>query len=100
MSGNYTPTTSQRGRTTRRFKALAHALRERHLPCWLCGQPINYEADAQDDDAFSVDHVRPVSLDPSGAEDPNNLRPAHQRCNKRRGNRAPTPTIGHNSEQW
>lgn len=89
------------GRSTRRWKTLAANLRASRHPCWLCGQPINYNAaDPNDDDAFSVDHVRPLSLYAAGAEDPSNLRASHQRCNKRRGNNEPSPNIGSTSESW
>lgn len=43
--------------------------------CWLCGRP----------GATSKDHVIPYSL--GGTDDLENMRPAHLRCNKRRGNR-------------
>ena len=43
--------------------------------CWLCGQP----------GATTKDHVIPWSL--GGTDDVENLRPAHKRCNQRRGNR-------------
>lgn len=48
--------------------------------CHLCGQPI---AEGQ----FSADHLIPRSL--GGTDDIGNLRPAHRRCNSRRGNRLP-----------
>ena len=50
--------------------------------CWLCHQPI--------DGTVSVDHVLPRSK--GGTDDIENLRPAHLRCNLRRGNRAPRIT--------
>ena len=42
--------------------------------CWLCGRA----------GADSVDHVIPLSW--GGSDDLVNLRPAHLRCNQRRGN--------------
>ena len=93
--------TSNAGRSGRRWKRLSAEQRAKLLPCWLCGQPIDYDQpDPNHDEAFSVDHEKPRSTHPHLAEEPSNLRSAHQRCNKRRGNRAPSPTIGSLSESW
>lgn len=67
----------------------AHAERLRRLvvqtygrTCWLCHSPIL--------GTVSVDHVVPRSK--GGGDDIGNLRPAHMKCNSRRGNRdAPRP---------
>jgi 5-methylcytosine-specific restriction endonuclease McrA len=56
--------------------------------CWLCGH----------DGADSVDHVIPLSR--GGARlDPANLRPAHSRCNSKRGNKMVT-TAMRTSRRW
>lgn len=48
--------------------------------CWLCGEPVNRDADPQKDDwAPSLDHVVPRSR--GGSHDPENLRTAHRWCN-------------------
>ena len=52
--------------------------------CWLCGRGI------ADGDVVSVDHVRPLSED--GSNKIHNLRPAHERCNRKRGN-GPVPEL-------
>lgn len=52
--------------------------------CWLCKQMI-HPAAASRGDRLSVDHVIPRSM--GGSHDLDNLRPAHQRCNSRRGAR-------------
>ena len=44
--------------------------------CWICQKP----------GSTTVDHIVPVSLDPSRALDPTNVRPAHLTCNSARGN--------------
>jgi 5-methylcytosine-specific restriction endonuclease McrA len=88
------------GRTTHRFRQMAAALRRERRDCWLCGQPINYEADRNDDDSFSVDHVRPLSTHPDLAEVYENLAAAHRRCNLSRGNRDPRPSLGDGHRQW
>lgn len=88
------------GRSTRRYKQLARQLASRRLPCWLCGQPIDYTLPRDHADAFSVDHKEPLSKRPDLAEDPRNLRAAHSRCNKARGNREPKPSLGDRSNAW
>lgn len=72
----------------------------RDLPCWLCGQAIDYSAPANDPEALDVDHVKPRSTHPHLALDRNNCRPSHVRCNRSRGNRAPRPSLGTVTEPW
>lgn len=55
--------------------------------CWLCGLP----------GADTVDHVVPRSM--GGTDEPWNLRPAHQRCNSRRGTKA-NVTPSRRSRRW
>ena len=88
------------GRSGRRWNRLKAEQRGKQLPCWLCGQPIDYTLDKSSEDSFSVDHEHPLSTHPHLAEEPSNLRSAHLKCNKRRGNRKPNPTIGSPSETW
>jgi predicted nucleic acid-binding Zn ribbon protein len=48
--------------------------------CWLCGEAVDYTADAKRDDwAPSLDHVVPRSK--GGTHDASNLRTAHRWCN-------------------
>jgi len=54
------------------------------LPCWLCHEPIDYDAPARTPRSFTVDEVIPRSKGGS-ATDPDNLRPAHHVCNSERG---------------
>ena len=82
------PTTH--GRNTGNYQQIQAALRRRRLPCWLCGHP----------NAFSADHVQPLSTHPHLAEVESNLRAAHRRCNLGRGNRAPALSIGEPSRRW
>ncbi|OCW59808.1 hypothetical protein AKG36_08490 [Trueperella bernardiae] len=60
-----------------RRKAKAH-----NLPCWICGQPIDYTADWRSRWSFTADHVIPIAL---GGNPRGELRPAHRACNSRRG---------------
>jgi 5-methylcytosine-specific restriction endonuclease McrA len=66
----------------RRNRARLLAMR---LPCWLCGEPIDYDAPAGSPDAFEADHAIPLAH--GGSDVLGNLRPAHHRCN--RGRRLP-----------
>lgn len=45
--------------------------------CHLCGEPITKQQD------FSLDHLIPKSQ--GGKTTPNNLKPAHKKCNRKRG---------------
>jgi 5-methylcytosine-specific restriction endonuclease McrA len=60
-------------------------------PCWLCGQPIDYNAQAQTAPAFEADHRHPVNTHPHLAFMRSNLRPSHSSCNRSRGSK-PIPT--------
>lgn len=46
--------------------------------CWLCGRGIAHG------DTITFDHVTPLSK--GGSNKIHNLRPAHDRCNRKRGN--------------
>lgn len=76
------------GRPYRRFCAKQRALR---LPCWLCGEPIDYNITgplaSRHPDAFTLDHAEPVSKRPDLLLTTTNARSAHRRCNSARGNR-------------
>jgi len=74
--------------------------RAKQLPCWICRQPINYEAKANSSDAFEVDHIKPVSTHPELAEEPMNLASSHGGCNRSKGARALKPTLGNTSRNW
>ncbi len=79
---------STHGRSTRRFKMLARNLRAARQQCWNypnC-EGIDYDAPAGHPRAFTVDHIRPLSVYPEGAEDPSNLRASCHGCNASRGN--------------
>jgi hypothetical protein len=57
----------------------------RNDPCWLCDQPIDYDAPPQTASAFEADHFRPASTHPQLALIVGNLRPSHSSCNRSRG---------------
>jgi len=77
--------TGRSGRTWRELVARVKAMYPN--VCHLCGQDIDLSLHHHDPLSFTVDHLIPISIDPSKAEDLSNLRPAHKTCNSRKGNR-------------
>ena len=80
-------------RASERLKAKAQ---REGLRCWLCGEAIDFDADYRDPLSFTADHVHSLA---TGGPILGTLKPAHRRCNSRRGDgtRAPrTPT----TRQW
>lgn len=89
-----------KGRSGSNWRRLKENQRAKRLPCHICRQPINYNAPHNDDDAFSVDHIKPLSTHPELAEEPSNLASCHLRCNKARGNRVIKRDLGATSRNW
>lgn len=81
-----------------------------HLPCWLCGQPIDYSLRHKPgrptpDGAFEADHYKTWSEYPRLRMDRANLRPSHLRCNRSRSNSPAGETkalyaLGEPSRDW
>lgn len=72
-----------------------------NAPCSLCGQAtINWDAPANEPDAFEVEHTRPVKTHPELEFDPTNRMPSHHKCNRSKGAGAIRPGIGMTSEAW
>lgn len=95
------------GSSSQRMQRLRRTFREEcaaaNLPCWLCGQEINYAArpdDHHDTTRFQLDHFFPVSTHMEYAEDPANFRASHALCNQQRGNKMPEGGLGSLSEEW
>ena len=88
------------GRSGGRWRTLKENQRAKKLACWICRQPINYQAKAPDPDSFSVDHYHHRSTHPHLAEEPENLRSAHLGCNKSRGDRHSQPDLGDTAGVW
>ncbi len=80
-------TSKNSGRSTSTWRRLKAAQRAKLLPCWLCGQPINYDLAWPDPQSFSADHDKPHSRHPELREDPANLRSTHLLCNQIKGAR-------------
>lgn len=85
-------------RNGRPYRRLCAAQRALGLPCWLCGQDIDYQADHRSRWSFTLDHAQPLSR---GGDllDPANARSAHRRCNSARGNRTSLP-MARASRRW
>lgn len=66
----------------------------RNDQCWLCREPIDYDAPPQTASAFEADHYRPASTHPQLALIMGNLRASHSSCNRSRG----TKTV--ESNEW
>ena len=81
------PRPASYGRKGRPWERLRAQVRARREPCWICGQPIDYDLPAGHPKSFEADHILPRSMHPESAMDPKNLRAAHKGCNSRRGNR-------------
>jgi 5-methylcytosine-specific restriction endonuclease McrA len=63
------------GRAGHKWRQIRAQVLATNTICWLCGLP----------GADSVDHVIPLSVAPELAHDPANLKPAHRRCNSKKG---------------
>ena len=84
----------------RRHSEAAAALRTQRLPCWLCGQPIEYTLAWPDPASFSLDHIKPKHTHPNLEHEPTNHAAAHLRCNSSRQANNPRPAIGTTSRAW
>ena len=69
--------------------------------CWLCGQPIDYEAKpGSTEDSHNLDHYHTVHSSPELQEDPTNFRHSHMACNGQRNKYAPSVGIGDPVPEW
>jgi hypothetical protein len=64
-----------------RRAALRREAQRTDAPCWLCGQAIDYLADAQHPHSLHADHVSPG--DPASP-----LMPSHKACNEKRATKS------------
>lgn len=62
--------------------ALKAQTRKRGWPCWLCGQPFDWDLHPSHGMAFTADHVVPLAR---GGHITGPLKPAHRSCNSKRG---------------
>ena len=92
--------TKSAGRKGARYRKLSADQKAKHLPCWLCGQPINYQATYPEPDSFTVDHIKSWINHPELRQDPSNLASAHARCNQSKGKGEAPVSLGTFSEEW
>ncbi|AYN58828.1 HNH endonuclease [Arthrobacter phage Polka] len=86
--------------TAAQKRIIANLRAQRIRDCWLCGEPIDYEAGKDDGRSFSADHKKSWKKYPELREDPSNYAPAHLGCNQSRGNREPPAGLGLLSRVW
>lgn len=76
-------------RSGRRYRKMRDDFirRARHTNqhCWLCSQPIDYQAAKRTPQSPELDHAKPVSTHPHLVYEPTNFRIAHATCNHTRG---------------
>lgn len=70
----------------RKRKRLLAQVRDDGLACHICGGAIDVTLDRRDPMSFTADHIEPLAL--GGHLVKNEIRPAHLRCNARRGSNA------------
>lgn len=92
-------------RTTNAYRKLSAQYkaqcRQRNRPCVHCVQPIDYLIeDTNDPQAFTVEHVKPVSTHPHLALDITHWEAAHRTCNSSRGVGDMKPSLGTPSRDW
>lgn len=79
----------------------ADPARRKESLCWLCAGRIDYSVgQGTTDDSHELDHVVPVSKDPSLQEEWSNFRHSHRRCNRERGDRTPLGDTGDRVAAW
>jgi hypothetical protein len=89
------------GRRGRTWEAIKANQRAKRLPCFRCGQPIDYELHFPDPGSFSAGHIISKRDRPDLAEDPTNVCSEHLRCNQGGGTTVAAPTSnGTASEEW
>lgn len=71
--------------STRRWRDIANNQRAKRLPCFLCGQPIDYDLHWPHPASFSADHVKPYAHHPELRTDPGNVVSTHLLCNQVKG---------------
>jgi 5-methylcytosine-specific restriction endonuclease McrA len=79
-------------------QVIAHAI-EHGTPCPRCGKPLDPAGTWPPRHPLSpsVDHRVPLSVDPSRAHDPSNLRAMHYGCNASRGARLDDDSTRHDT---
>jgi hypothetical protein len=74
-----------RGENSRLWREIAKRQRAKGLPCFHCGQPIDYSLKWPDPGSFSADHLKPYVTNAELRYDPGNVVSSHLRCNQTKG---------------
>ena len=85
---------------THALVGIAIRLKSRRLPCYLCGQKIDYSLPSHHSMAFTVDHIKPRKTHPHLENVESNCVPAHFRCNRNKGDKEASPGLGTTSRDW
>lgn len=72
----------------RQWRAVAKAQRAKRLPCFHCGQPIDYDLEWPHPESFSADHLKSWARYPELRYDPANVVSSHLLCNQKKGDSA------------
>jgi hypothetical protein len=76
-------------RKSRQWKRLAEVVRKQSKaagePCWICRQPIEWDAPPRSPKSFSADHLEPIARGGQVIPALSGVAPAHYGCNSRRG---------------
>lgn len=90
-----------KGRNNRTYADLSQALRRHaqlhNVPCWLCGKPIDWDADWRSGDSYTYDHVETIA---QGGHMRGQGRPAHRSCNSRRKAGTANVTTPTTTRKW
>ena len=70
-------------RTTGEFQSIRMQIKARRDDCYICGEPIDYDAKPCTYNAFELDHVIPRAL--GGTDTYANLKASHYHCNQKKG---------------
>jgi 5-methylcytosine-specific restriction endonuclease McrA len=82
-------------------KALKPGWKTVNAPCAICGQAtIDWDAPANEPNAFEMDHKFPRLKYPELEFEPSNQQPSHHRCNRGKSDRTQVAPIGITSEDW
>lgn len=84
-------------RNTRRRNQHRATIAADEPPCYICGDPIDYDADPDDPDSFQIEHVTPLDL--GGEDELDNIAPAHRRCNREKSNK-PAAVVYETTRTW
>lgn len=69
-------------------------------PCWLDGEPIDYQLKFPHPRSWSLDHAVPIKENMALMLNAANFRSAHLDCNNHRGTDQPRIELGEPSEIW